>query len=685
MTLLSLLNASKQFEHKTILDSISLGVQKNERIAVIGKNGSGKSTLLGLLDGSVSADCGERVVSKIGGQDIKILSLEQRPNFSPTSSVAEVIAQGLDNLRQAHNRLLELQKMLEMCEGRDLQNLQDSQCIQTTQNPQNPHIQFEQKTLLEEYAQISSFLDEHNGWDLDSRVQEVLERFELTIFQDRLAISLSGGEQKRVALCRLFLTDADLLILDEPTNHLDVEMVSFLEHFIQESKFSLVFVSHDRYFIENIATRVIEVENAKISSFDGGYSSYLAHKEAQLHALDKAHQNLLKALKREEEWLRAGVKARLKRNVGRVARLESMRKAAKTNPSAIAKMRLELEREKKHFNRSESKNAKKCLFELENLNKTLYQKVLIKDLNLRILQNEKIAVVGKNGSGKSTFLKLLLGEIAPDSGVIKRGNIRIGYFDQHLASLDDSKDLLETFCPNGGNIISVRGKNMHVFGYLKNFLFPKEFLDKKIGFLSGGEKKRVALALLFAKEVDVLLLDEPTNDLDISTIGIVEEYLLNFSGAVIFVSHDRYFVDKLAHKLLIFEGEGAVVESYAPYSEYLEIMQNLREIAAFERTQDSQISQSQESLESKAVKKQNKLSYKERLELDSLPERIEGLEVQVAKLKEDLSNPQIYEKKGIVSLANELKEAQNELDSALERYFDLEQKDQKLKENGNSK
>ncbi|MGI0405997.1 ATP-binding cassette domain-containing protein [Helicobacter himalayensis] len=305
-------------------------------------------------------------------------------------------------------------------------------------------------------------------------------------------------------------------------------------------------------------------------------------------------------------------------------------------------------------------------------------------MNLRILQNEKIAVVGKNGSGKSTFLRLLLGEIAPDSGVIKRGNIHIGYFDQHLASLDDSKDLLETFCPNGGDIISVRGKNMHVFGYLKNFLFPKEFLDKKIGFLSGGEKKRVALALLFAKEVDVLLLDEPTNDLDISTIGIVEEYLLNFSGAVIFVSHDRYFVDKLAHKLLIFEGEGAVVESYAPYSEYLDIMQNLREITAFERAQYPQTSQSQESLESKATKKQNKLSYKERLELDSLPESIEGLEAQVAKLKEDLSNPQIYEKKGILILANELEEAQNKLDSALERYFALEQKAQELRENGNS-
>ncbi|MGI0439110.1 ribosomal protection-like ABC-F family protein [Helicobacter himalayensis] len=678
MTLLSLLNASKQFEHKIILDSVSLSVQKGERIAVIGKNGSGKSTLLGLLDGNVSVDSGERVVSKVGGQCIRILSLEQRPNFNPTYNVAEVIAQGLDNLRQAHNRLLELQTMLETYEG------QDSQGAQTIQDSQNPRTQFGQKALLEEYAQISSFLDEHNGWDLDSRVQEVLERFELQSFQERLAISLSGGEQKRVALCRLFLTDADLLILDEPTNHLDVEMVSFLERFIQESKFSLIFVSHDRYFIENIATRVIEVENAKISSFEGGYSSYLAHKEAQLHALDKVHQNLLKALRREEEWLRAGVKARLKRNVGRVARLESMRKAAKTNPSAIAKMRLELEREKKHFNRSEGKNTKKCLFELQNLNKTFYQKVLIKDLNLRILQNEKIAVVGKNGSGKSTFLRLLLGEIAPDSGVIKRGNIHIGYFDQHLASLDDSKDLLETFCPNGGDIISVRGKNMHVFGYLKNFLFPKEFLDKKIGFLSGGEKKRVALALLFAKEVDVLLLDEPTNDLDISTIGIVEEYLLNFSGAVIFVSHDRYFVDKLAHKLLIFEGEGAVVESYAPYSEYLDIMQNLREITAFERAQYPQTSQSQESLESKATKKQNKLSYKERLELDSLPESIEGLEAQVAKLKEDLSNPQIYEKKGILILANELEEAQNKLDSALERYFALEQKAQELRENGNS-
>ncbi|MGI0405998.1 ATP-binding cassette domain-containing protein [Helicobacter himalayensis] len=361
MTLLSLLNASKQFEHKIILDSVSLSVQKGERIAVIGKNGSGKSTLLGLLDGNVSVDSGERVVSKVGGQCIRILSLEQRPNFNPTYNVAEVIAQGLDNLRQAHNRLLELQTMLETYEGQD---------------SQNPRTQFGQKALLEEYAQISSFLDEHNGWDLDSRVQEVLERFELQSFQERLAISLSGGEQKRVALCRLFLTDADLLILDEPTNHLDVEMVSFLERFIQESKFSLIFVSHDRYFIENIATRVIEVENAKISSFEGGYSSYLAHKEAQLHALDKAHQNLLKALRREEEWLRAGVKARLKRNVGRVARLESMRKAAKTNPSAIAKMRLELEREKNISIAVRVKTLKNAFLSCKTLTKRFTKKFL---------------------------------------------------------------------------------------------------------------------------------------------------------------------------------------------------------------------------------------------------------------------------------------------------------------------
>ena len=642
MTLCSLLSASKYYEHTPILESINFSISPHERVAVIGRNGSGKSTLLKLIEGSIELDSGERIVPK----NLKILSLAQNPSFPPNASVQEVIANALNTLKDAHTKLQSLSQMIE-------------------RNPQD-------LDLLAQYAQVSNFIDEHNGWDLQSRVDEVLERFGLVEFKDRLAVSLSGGEQKRVALCEILLGSVDLLILDEPTNHLDVEMVGFLEKYIQDCKFSIVFVSHDRYFIEHIATRIIEVENGKLTGFEGGYSSYLRKKEEMLRALNNAHENLLKTLRSEEEWLRRGVKARLKRNEGRKRRILELREEAKKNPSVIRKLKLELEREYKRFSADEGKNAKKCLFELENLSKELNGKVLIDNLSLRILAGEKIGVVGKNGAGKSTLLKLLLGESAPSSGVIKRGAIRVGYFDQHLGMLDDSKDLLETFCPNGGNMVEVRGKHIHAYGYLKNFLFPKEFLDKKIGFLSGGEKKRVALALLFTKEVDVLILDEPTNDLDISTMNIIEEYLAHFSGSVIFVSHDRYFVDKLASKLLIFEGEGAVSVAYVSYSEYLEARAEISEIESISDTASKAARDPHKGDERGAP--QSKLSYKEKLALEVLPSEIDELEARIADLESDLANPEAYQIRGIAALASELEALKSELDSKLERYFTLEQK-----------
>lgn len=643
MTLCSLLGASKYYEHTPILESINFSVSSYERIAVIGRNGAGKSTLLKLIGGDIELDSGERIVPK----NLKILRLAQNPNFPPNASVEDVIANALNALKTAHTKLESL-----------------SQAIQS-----HPH----DRELLTQYAEVSAFIDEHNGWDLQSRVDEVLERFGLMEFRDRLAVSLSGGEQKRVALCEILLESVDLLILDEPTNHLDVEMVSFLEKFIQDSKFSMVFVSHDRYFIENIATRIIEVEDGKITSFEGGYSNYLRKKEEMFRALTNAHENLLKTLKSEEEWLRRGVKARLKRNEGRKKRILELREEAKKNPGIIRKLKLELEREYKRFNAAEGKNTKKCLFEIENLTKRLDDKVLINNFSLRILAGEKIGVVGKNGAGKSTLLKLLLGNSTPSSGVIKRGVIRVGYFDQHLGMLDDSKDLLETFCPNGGNMVNVRGKHIHVYGYLKNFLFPKEFLDKKIGFLSGGEKKRVALALLFTQEVDVLILDEPTNDLDISTMTIIEEYLAHFNGSVVFVSHDRYFVDKLASKLLIFEGEGVVSVAYVSYSEYLENRAELSEIESLSKS----IKESAHEEKTQKPKAQTKLSYKEKLALETLPNEIDVLESRIAALESDLTNPEKYQALGIATLASELEALKIELDSKLEEYFALEHKAQR--------
>lgn len=640
MALLSLLEVSKTYEHKDILKNISFSIQEGERIAVVGKNGSGKSTLLKIVMGGLDIDSGERVTNG----NLQIAYLPQIPCFTRGISVEQAIEESLDELKKVHTRLEQV--------NLELQNSQD-------------------KKLLDEYSLLSAYIDRHNAWDLNARVEEVITHFELEDLRSRAVESLSGGEQKRVALSQILFKQCDLLLLDEPTNHLDVEMVEFLEQKLLSLKCSLLFISHDRYFIENLATRVVEVDNAKLTSFEGGYSSYLSKKEEMLRALSKEHEVLIKHLKSEEEWLRRGVKARLKRNEGRKKRIFEMREKAKSNPSLINKMRLELERERKAFNQDEGRNNKKMLFEAHKLSKKLGNKVLFEDLDLRILQRDKIAIVGKNGSGKSSLLKVLLGESGYDSGELKKGEVRIGYFDQHRAMLDESKDILETFCPNGGDRVQVRDKNMHVYGYLKNFLFPKEFLTQKISQLSGGEKNRVALALLFTKEYDCLILDEPTNDLDINTINILEEYLQSFNGCILFVSHDRYFVDKIAQKLLVFEGGGRVVERYESYSEYLEDKKELLEYALIEK----ELAKEQKEKKSKAP---TKLSYKDQRALESLPSEIEELEVMIKRLESELSDPKIYEQKGIIGIANELEECKKLYEEKLEQYFELMEKSESM-------
>ena len=678
MALISLIQISKQFDYKKILDEVSFTFNENERVAIVGKNGSGKSTLLKILNGEIQADSGERAF-KTG---LQILSLAQNSNFTPGKSVREVCLESLEELLQIHHRIQHINITL----AKESKHL----------DSQNNHNNYEPtyRALLDELGKLSNILDNTDGWNLEQKVEDVLKHFSLKEFENRIACTLSGGEQKRLALAQILLQRADVYILDEPTNHLDVQAVEFLEEKILSLKASVVFISHDRYFVDRIAQRIVEVDNTKILNFSGGYTQYLEQKAQILANLTKEHTHLLKLLKAEEEWLAKGVQARRKRNEGRKERLMELRKSAKHNPALINKMRLELERESKHFYRQEGKNAQKMIFECENINLRFYDKALIQNFSLRILQHDRIAIVGKNGSGKSTLLKILLGKITPDSGTIKRGELHIGYFDQHREMLDDSKSLIETFCPNGGDHIEVRGKNIHVFGYLKNFLFPKEMLDKKIAALSGGEKNRVALALLFTKHYDCLILDEPTNDLDIATINILEEYLASFDGALIFVSHDRYFVDKLAKKLLIFEPitnhvQTHITESYMLYSEYLDMQKELREYKSLQESleqeskieskmedktknqKDSTTNQHNTTTESKKPKK---LSYKENLELQQLPKEIQILESQIKSLESELSDSAVYLQKGIATIATQLEQAKEMLESKYERYFELEEK-----------
>jgi len=642
LALIDLLNISKHYEAQQILSGVNFHIDEGERVVIIGKNGSGKSTLMKIVEGSLESDDGERIVRQ--GLEIKMLS--QKPIFDENLSVKEAIELSLKEIHSAKTRYEELS-------------------IEIGKDPSS-------KALLSEMEQISAFLDHHSAWNIEDKLKRVIKHFDLEEYEHKSIKFLSGGEQRRVALAALLLQKPDVLLLDEPTNHLDVYMVEFLEDLLLRERFTLLFISHDRYFIDNIATRTIEVDECKIREFRGGYSGYLSQKEELLRVMQKQHENLLSLLRRENEWFARGVRARLKRNEGRKERLMNLREDAKTNPSRIKKMSVELEREAKHFNRDESINRQKMLFEIEDLSCKVGEKLLFQNFTTRILQKDVIAIVGANGSGKSTLLKILLGRLKPTSGSIKKGEFSIGYFDQHREMLDDEKSLIETFCPLGGDRVSVRGRDMHVYGYLKNFLFPREFLDKKIGVLSGGEKNRIALALLFTKSVDVLILDEPTNDLDIPTINILEEQLLNFSGAVIIVSHDRYFVDKIAKKLYIFKNQTIEV-SHMAYSEYLELEKELAELDGMQK----EFEQKPKEI-SKPKSTKVKLTYKEQLLLKSLPQDLEKLSLLIGEKNACLADPTCYERVGITALASELEELQSRHDAMEEELLEIMLKEESL-------
>ena len=635
MALIDLIDVSKKFGANEILNSVSLSVNENEKIAIIGKNGSGKSTLMKIISGEVAADSGRRIVQSL----ISVEMLAQNPNFNATFSVRDALN---NELKEIFDAISDYEKS-----GVLLAN-----------DPEN-------KEILKEQERLIKFIEAKDGWNIEHKIERILQEFKLKEYENRPICSLSGGEISRVALGALILKKPDVLLLDEPTNHLDVYMVKFLEDMLKSSNQSIVFISHDRYFIDALATRCVEVEDASLKNFEGGYANYLTKKEEILASLAKSHETLLKQLKAEEEWLRRGVKARLKRNEGRKERVLAMREEAKKNPGVIRRVRLELERASKNFNQVQSQNRKKMLFEFKNLSKSIDGKVLFEKFDARVLQGERIAIVGRNGSGKSTLLKILLGLEKQSSGEIKRGEVSIGYFDQARNVLDDDKSLIETFCPNGGDHVLVRGRNMHVYGYLKNFLFPKEFLDKKIGVLSGGEKNRVALAMLFTKTYDVLVLDEPTNDLDIATINILEDYLQSFEGAILLVSHDRYFVDKMANKLWAFEGTKINV-LHEEYSVYLELEDEMKELDKFEK----ELSNSQNEAKQKS-KSGAKLSYKQTQILNTYPDKISALEARVAELNEGLSDPKIYQEVGLTKLYEELESAKAELESLENEYFEV--------------
>jgi len=646
MAIIDIQKISKQYDIKVILKDVDFTLEVGQRVAVIGQNGQGKSTFMKILTGETEADSGEIAVDK----SVKIEMLEQQPKFKPGTTVRDAIEEQLVELKSAQREY-------------------DALSLQIAED-------YENEELLNRQSELSIFLDHHNAWDLDNKIQRVLQEFMLKEYEFKDVSLLSGGEQRRVGLAGLILKKPDVLLLDEPTNHLDVYMVEFLEEILLKEKFTLIFISHDRYFLDNIATNIVEIENGAMTKFKGGYKDYLLQKEQMILNMQRDHENLVRKLRDEAWWMQHGVTARRKRNELRKNNYFQLKEDVKKNPAKINRMKLEIDREKKSFNGSETVNKKKMLFELDNVYLTLGNKPLIKNFTTRILQKDTIAIVGPNGSGKSTILKIFLERLKIDKGSFKKGDFKVGYFDQHREMLNEDQTIMHQFCPNGGDRVELNdGRNMHVFGYLKNFLFPREYLDKKVGVLSGGEKNRIALALLFTKKFDVLIMDEPTNDLDIPTINILEEYLQNFQGALNFVSHDRYFVDKIAKKLFIFKGDGLLEESFQKYSEYLEDEKDIKYVEEMEREEalNSKKVISQTMLNEIPVKKKIKLTYQEQRDYENLPNEIEKMELEIKAINECLSNPKCYEEKGIVAISKELENITKIYDDKVERYLEIEE------------
>ncbi|MGY0399771.1 MAG: ABC-F family ATP-binding cassette domain-containing protein [Ostreibacterium sp.] len=638
MALIDLFGINKQYDNKQLLQGLDFHLHSGDRIAIIGKNGCGKSTLMKIVQGALIPDEGRRIANT----NTQIEMLSQIPKFVEGLSVREAIEHELTELKSAQKHYHEL-----------TQQLADD---------------FDNAKLLAKYDEVSKYLDHHNAWSLENKIEQVLVNFRLKKYENKPVNHLSGGEQRRVALAGLILKKPDVLILDEPTNHLDVQMVAFLENMLLSGNFTILFVSHDRYFIDNIATQLVEIENFKLHSYKGGYRDFLAAKEKYLQTLERQQHNLERELYSELQWLNRGVKARVKRNMGRVKRVHELKDKVKDSPGALKRMRTELMREKSHFETAGKHHSRKIYFDIYNVNYSIEGHKLINKFRSKILAKQRIAIVGHNGCGKSTLLKLLTGKLQPDSGTIKQSEFEIGYFDQQREALDDNKDLISTFCPSGGERVEVQGKNIHVYGYLKTFNFPQEDLTKKIGMLSGGERSRVALALLFTKKVNCLILDEPTNDLDIQTITILEEKLNAFEGVVLLVSHDRYFVDKIAQKLFIFnpDGNGEIEESHQKYSDYLDIQKALKEIDNAEKT----IIEKANTVQPVSRQPSKKLSYHEQRALVLLPDEINKLETQISELNRQLSEYASHAEK-INELIAELAPLQTMLESKEEHYLSL--------------
>lgn len=628
MAIFSLHQAYLSYSDAPLLDHIDLQIEPGERLCLVGRNGAGKSTLLKVIAGDIPLDDGRRIHL----QDLKIARLEQDPPQSSQESVFDYVASGLQDL------------------GNLLQRYH-AQSVLVAHEPSEQHIH--------QLAQLQERLDYANGWQFDTRIRQVLSLMKLD--PDLSLQELSGGWLRKVAFARALACEPDLLLLDEPTNHLDIEAIDWLEGFLKEFKGAIVFISHDREFIHRLATRILDLDRGQISSWPGNYDQYLAGKEEALRVEALQNAEFDKKLAQEETWIRQGIKARRTRNEGRVRALKDLRRERSDRRDVQGTARLQLD---------EAIRSGKLVFEAEGLGYDIAGRTLIDGFDLQVMRGDKIALIGPNGCGKTTLIKLLLGDLQPTRGTLRCGTkLEVAYFDQYRLQLDPDKTVMDNLA-EGKTEIEVAGRRRHVLGYLQDFLFPPKRAMTPVRALSGGEKNRLLLARLFLKPCNLLILDEPTNDLDIETLELLEELLAEYQATLLLVSHDRRFIDNTVTHSWFFEGDGRISEYVGGYADLVATRQQMKPAENVNKVSKS----AEPEPKSVVIKKSRKLSYKLQLELDSLPAKLEQLEQQLTHYQEQVNAPDFFNQPAADTqkvLAN-LQQSEEELEMAFLRWEELE-------------
>ncbi|MBU1215192.1 MAG: ATP-binding cassette domain-containing protein [Gammaproteobacteria bacterium] len=582
MPYITLDKASLAFGHVALLDHVDFQLDEGERVGLIGRNGGGKSSLLKVLAGQAHLDDGTLWRQATA----RICYVSQEPELDAQATVFDEVARGLGELHRLITDYHHLSHQLA-----------------------EPDADYEK--LLEAMQPLQTALEAQDGWSVQARIETAIQRLELD--PEALVGSLSGGVRKRVALAQALVAEPEVLILDEPTNHLDFASIEWLEGLLKEFRGSVLLVTHDRRFLDNVVTRIVELDRGKLASFPGNFAAYQKLKERMLADEAVLNAKFDKVLAQEEVWIRQGIKARRTRNEGRVRQLEALRLERAARREKVGKVEMSLEA---------GDRSGKLVAELTHVSKSFGDRRIVSDFSCRIQRGDKIGLLGPNGAGKSTLLKIILGELQPDSGSVKLGTkISVAYFDQLRAQLDDNATLADTIS-QGSDFIEIGGQRKHVISYLGDFLFAPERARSPVKSCSGGERNRLLLARLFTQPANVLVLDEPTNDLDIETLELLEELLANYQGTLFLVSHDRSFLDNVVTQVIAFEGDGKLMEYVGGYEDWV----RMKQFEAKSRVAAPAPAKPQAKPDVTKPKASGKLSFKEQQELEEIPRRIEVLE-----------------------------------------------------------